>query len=417
MFNRTQLKEIILDQQQRQLPTQIIERELFATLEEYVKNPFVIILIGLRRVGKSTILQHLKSKYPGYYLNFDDERLIHFGVEDFQLLEEIFLELFGSANFFYFDEIQNITGWERYIRRLHDSGKKVFLTGSNATMLSKELGTHLTGRHLEVAVFPFSFREFLTLKQYSYTQKDLFLLEKKVKLKEYFKEYFMEGGLPEYLLTKNIDYLKTIYNNILYKDIIVRYKLPAEKAIKELVYYTANNVSQEISFNSIKKMLQVGSATTIKEYFDYVENSFLIFLVAKFDYSLKKQIYANKKMYIIDNALAIHLGFRLSDNFGCLLENLVFIELKRRKKEIYYTTNKQECDFVLKEGTKITTALQVCYELTAKNKEREVQGLLQALRQFHLPIGIILTYDQEEEFKEEHKLIQVIPVWKWLLQE
>jgi len=284
-------------------------------------------------------------------------------------------------------------------------------------MLSKELGTHLTGRHLEVAVFPFSFREFLTLKQYSYTQKDLFLLEKKVKLKEYFKEYFMEGGLPEYLLTKNIDYLKTIYNNILYKDIIVRYKLPAEKAIKELVYYTANNVSQEISFNSIKKMLQVGSATTIKEYFDYVENSFLIFLVAKFDYSLKKQIYANKKMYIIDNALAIHLGFRLSDNFGCLLENLVFIELKRRKKEIYYTTNKQECDFVLKEGTKITTALQVCYELTAKNKEREVQGLLQALRQFHLPIGIILTYDQEEEFKEEHKLIQVIPVWKWLLQE
>ena len=143
----------------------MIEREIFPKLESYINNKFIIIISGLRRSGKSTLLQQLRKKYDGYYLNFDDERLVNFKLEDFQHLYEIFIELFGEKNIFYFDEIQNIIEWERFIRRLHDNRKKIIISGSNASMLSKELGTHLTGRYLATSIFPFSFNEFLSLKK------------------------------------------------------------------------------------------------------------------------------------------------------------------------------------------------------------------------------------------------------------
>src|SRR3989344_3678262 len=246
-------------------------------------------------------------------------------LEDFQHLYEIFIELFGEKNIFYFDEIQNIIEWERFIRRLHDNRKKIIISGSNASMLSKELGTHLTGR------------------------------------------YLVKGGLPEYLKTDNVEYLKILYENILYKDIIVRYKLPNERVLKELVNYIAANIAKEISYNSIKNLLQIGSATSVKDYFNYFENTYLIFLLPCFNYSLKKQIYLSKKVYLIDNALIINLGFRLSRDGGRLLENLVFIELKRKNKELYFFKEKNECDFVIKEQNKITQAIQVCYDLNEEN--------------------------------------------------
>ena len=190
-----------------------------------------------------------------------------------------------------------------------------------------------------------------------------------------------------------------------------------KKTFKELVHLAVNSISKEISFNSIKKLLGLGSPTTVKEYFDYLENSFLVFLVPKFDYSLKKQVYSNKKVYAIDNGLAVYLGFRFSEDNGKLLENLVFIELKRRKKEIYYYAGKKECDFVMRDGIKIKEAVQVCFELSDENKEREIKGLLEAMEKFKLKEGLILTYDQEESLKKESKIIKVLPVWKWLLEK
>ena len=334
-MNKSDLKEIILSQQKRTYPS-LIQREVFEKLVEYIKTPFIVIISGIRRAGKSTLLYQLQQKYSGYYLNFDDERLVNFTVADFQLLYETFIELYGSKNFFYFDEIQNIQGWERFVRRLHDERKKVYVTGSNASMLSKELGTHLTGRYVEVTIYPFSFKEFLALKSYIFLPHDLYVTEKKIQITKHFDEYFTQGGFPEYLTTKNTDYLKLLYDNILYRDIMARYNLSSEKALKELMYLLANSLAKKISFNSLKKSLQLGSSTTVKEYCTYLENSFLIYLVNTFSYSLKTQLYLDKKTYLVDTRLAVNLGFRMSQDVGRLLENLVFIELKRKKKEVYY---------------------------------------------------------------------------------
>lgn len=417
-MNRTELKEIIIDQNSRKEQENLVARELFAKVESCVNNDFIIIISGIRRCGKSTLLNQIRKKYPGYYLNFDDERLINFNVEDFQIAEELFIELYGENKIFYFDEIQNVSSWERFVRRLHDERKKVFLTGSNASMLSRELGTHLTGRHIILRLFPFSFREFLDLKKLELNKNSIYLTSEKAKIKKHFGDYFINGGFPEYLKDLNADYLKTLYENILYRDIVVRYKLPNEKRLKELVYLAVNNISKEISFNSIKKTLGFGSSTTVKEYFDYLENSFLIFLVPKFDYSLRKQMYYNKKVYCTDNGLAKFLGFRVTPDNGKILENIVFIELKRRKEEIYYYADRKECDFVIKEATgDINEAIQVCFELTRENREREFEGLREAMDKFKLKEGLILTYDQEEEISEGKKKIIVKPVWKWLLDK
>ena len=354
---------------------------------------------------------------PGYYLNFDDDRLINFEVKDFQNLYESFHELYNEKTNFYFDEIQNVIAWERFVRRLHNQEEKVFVTGSNASMLSKELGTHLTGRYLQINLFPFSFKEYIKLKKFNISEQSFYLTKERAKIKRCFKEYLFEGGLPEYLNTKNKDYLGLLYDNILYKDIIVRYNLNSEKPIKELVYLAMNSISKEISFNSLKNLIGVKNSTTVKDYFSYLENSYLIFLIPKFDYSLKKQIFSNKKVYCIDNALAVNLGFRISNDFGRLLENLVFIELKRRGEEIFYFQEKGECDFVLKKGVRIYQAIQVCYEFNKTNRDREVNGLFEAMKKFKLKNGLILTLDSEEEIIINRKKVIVKPVWNWLLEK
>jgi len=266
-------------------------------------------------------------------------------------------------------------------------------------------------------MFPFSFKEFLHLKKFGLDEKSVFLTASRAKIKKNFADYFISGGFPEYLRELNTDYLKTLYENIIYRDILVRYKIPNEKSLKELVNLAINNISKEISFNSIKKTLGLGSSTTIKDYFDYLENSFILFLIPKFDYSLRKQIYYNKKVYCVDNGLAKYLGFRVTPDNGKLLENIIFMELKRKRKEVYYYSDKKECDFVIKEGPKIAQVIQCCYELTKDNKEREITGLTEAMDKFKLKEGFILTYDQEEEINLKGKKVIVKPVWKWLLEK
>ncbi len=342
--------------------------------------------------------------------------MINFELKDFQTLYELFIELFGKKDFFYFDEIQNVEGWERFARQLFDQKKKVFVTGSNASMFSKKLGTHLTGRYVEINLYPFSFTEFLKFCKVKLKRQHLYLTEHKAELKKLFVRYMLEGGFPEYLKTKNKDYLRLLYDSILYRDIMARYGLTNERTLKELLYISASGIAKRITFNSVKKTLGLGSTTTVKEYFNYFEESYILSLLNKFDFSLKKQIYSPKKVYLIDTGLAINLGFRFSKDLGRLLENLVLIELKRRKKEVYYFIGNHECDFVLKEGLVVKEAIQVCYELTKDNKDREINALLEALEKFKLKKGLILTYDQEDSLVIGKKKIMVVPVWKWLLQ-
>jgi len=410
-----QLKDILLLQNKSKPTESFVNRDLLSELNKFKNTSFVKIISGIRRSGKSTVLQQIRSDND-YYVNFDDERFFDFTVNDFQRMYELLVELFGRKKTFLFDEIQNISGWERFVRRLHNEGLNVFVTGSNASMLSRELGTHLTGRNISFELFPFSFNEFLIYKGREISNLTHLTSIEKSEIKKIFFEYFQQGGFPEFLNTEKDEYLINLYENILYRDIIARYNLKSERPIKLTAHFAASNIGKEISFNKIRKLTGLSSATTIKEYFQYMENSYLLFLLPRYNYSLKKQIYSNKKVYFIDSKLPSLIGFRFSEDKGRILENIVFLELKRRKYDIYFHREKQECDFILQKQSTIEQAIQVTWTLDEHNYKREISGLIEALKMYQIKNGLILTYDQEDKFKEEDYEISLVPVWKWLLQ-
>lgn len=422
-MDKQSLIKILLDQKKVPLPNPLIDRREYAHILPLMANKQVIVLSGIRRCGKSTLLHMIRSqaKESDNYINFDDDRLVPFELTDFDMLLEAFIELFGVQNTFYFDEIQNIPGWERFVRRLHNLQKKVFVTGSNAKLLSAELGTHLTGRHITINLFPYSFKEYL-----QYTDSNLLNIKnhdstETALIKKYFSEFKQVGGFPEYLQNKQKEYLHQLYENILYKDIIVRNKIQLEKPIKELVYYLASNNCKEFTYNSLRKLLGLASANTVSDYCHFFENSFLCFAINRFSYSLKEQIHYAKKIYFIDQALAEAVGFKFSEDNGRILENIVFLELKRQNKEIYFHKQKKECDFVLRDGYKVSTAIQVCVSLkNNETKKREIEGLLEALVAYDLDEGLIITEDETDlikiDFQSKQRKIMVLPCWKWLME-
>ena len=238
----------------------------------------------------------------------------------------------------------------------------------------------------------------------------------RARAKRLFSEFFEIGGFPEFIKFRNEEYLKSLYEGIIYRDVLVRNKVANEKVLKELVFFVASNVGKEISFNSLKKLLGLGSSTTVKDYFEFLEQSYLLFLVPKFDFSLKKQIFSNKKIYFCDLALARVVGFRPSSDNGRLLENLVFIELKRRGKTVFYFKGDGECDFLVRENSNFSQAIQVTVSLNdPKTRQRELKGLLEGMKKYKIHDGLILTEDEEESINFQNKVIKVLPVWKWLL--
>lgn len=369
-----------------------------------IKPKFVSIISGIRRCGKSTFArQVLRNEKSVHYLNFEDIHLAKFELEDFIRLEEIFYEMLPEARIFFFDEIQVIDQWEKYIRQLVDRNKKVLITGSNASMLSHELGTMLTGRHLSKQLYPFSYSEFLSLKNESH---NLTL----------FKTYLKNGGFPEFLKIGDPDILKLLFQDIFYRDILQRNDLRNESSVKAVLSYLISNIGKVTSYNNLKKIGAFGSANSITRLMQQFENAYLMFSLRKWDYSVRKQLVNPKKIYCVDNGFITANSFAFSDNKGRLLENMVFIELKRRNKEIYYFQNEGECDFVIKQGNSIIESIQVCYELNFDNQQREINGLTVAMKSLNLTEGKILTFDQEDKIVQEGKTILVIPVWKWLLE-
>ena len=419
MINLQDLRNIVIKQKEEIEKTdETLERDILSEILSWFKDNRVIIISGIRRCGKSTILrQIMKQKQNFCYVNFEDERFLDFKAQDFEKLNEILYEIYGNPQIYFFDEVQNIEKFETFVRRLQDEGKKIVITGSNASLLSKEFGTRLTGRYKPFEIFPFSFNEFLKFNNLEVDKDWNYKISKRVDIKKRFNEYLEFGGFPEYLKTKDREYIKDVFENILYKDVIARYSIKSQRAIKELISILATNVSSAFTYNSIKNTLNLGNSITVKEYISYLSNSYLFFEMQKFDFSLKKSLNSPKKIYIIDTAFNQITGFNFSPNMGKNLENVVFVELKRRKKEVYYYSDKNECDFIIKEGVKITQAIQVCYNLSNENKGREIKGLLESLNKFKLKEGIIITFDQEEDFELEGKTIKVIPVWKWLLEK
>ncbi|MBU4351684.1 MAG: ATP-binding protein [Nanoarchaeota archaeon] len=368
-------------------------------LEEIdIKLPYAIILSGIRRCGKSTLLRQLMNSIKNYnYFNFEDSRAVKFEISDSEKLMDVFEEENGKCDYYFFDEIQNVSQWEKMVRNLLDFGKKCIITGSNASLLSKELGTRLTGRHLTYELFPFTYNEMLKLKKLNPSLKS-------------FEKYFIMGGFPDFLKFEKTEMLQELFDDILNRDIIIRHKLKEAKIIKDLGVFLLSNVGKEFSYNRIAQLFNIGSTNTVSSYIWYFEESYLFFTVPKFDYSYKKQLVNPKKIYSIDVGLAKANSASFSEDRGRILENLVFLRLRRDYKGIFYFKGKKECDFIVKDKGKAKEAIQVCYELNEDNQERELGGLKEAMQELKLKKGNIITFNQEDKLDG----INIIPFWKWV---
>ena len=380
----------------------------------YRKTGQIVVISGIRRSGKSTLLRQFSLLYKDFhYINFDDDRLLDFSLSDFSTLMLVYEKTSPGTKVIFIDEVQNIAGWERFIRRIHDDGYKVFLTGSNAKPLSAELGTHLTGRYMKITLYPFSFREVLRFRSVSV---DRITEKKKARILAEFDRYLTGGGFPEYLKYSDPEYLKRTYDDILFRDIIGRFGIREVKAFRQLAHYLFTNMANMASYNALKKVLGFKSVVSVRDYVGFLEEAFLVFELFKYDYSLKKQYVNDKKIYVIDNGMRNAVAFQFSDDRGRLLENCVFIELLRRNAPVYFFKNTGECDFVTEDHGKVTAALQVCYELSHMNRDRELEGLTSAMHTLGIKNGIILTYHQEETIVHKGFSLQVLPVWRWLLE-
>jgi len=360
---------------------------------------FVTIITGVRRCGKSTLLLQLMSAsaQPFAYFNFEDPRISGFEVTDFQKLEDVL----GNQDVYFFDEIQNVPQWELFVRKLHDQGKTICITGSNASLLSRELGTRLTGRHIQQELYPFSYNEFL-----SFTK-----MERKHLSVE---QYLIHGGFPAYLGQDDVVYLQQLFRDVLYRDIIVRYGIRNVKTLEQLTLFLLSNTGCEYSLNKLKNTFGIGSANSVADYISWLEDSYLLFSLPRFSWSVKSIAVNPKKIYAIDTGFVRSNSLSFSEDKGRQLENLVYLSLRKRGLELYYYREKGECDFVVRDQNKVTQVIQVCSELNDDNMHREVDGLREAMAFFNLDEGTIVTLTQEDRFIAGTSTIHVVSAMEWL---
>ncbi len=415
-MNKEIIKTIIADFHKRGLPD-FIQRETKIPLD----TGKIITLVGARRAGKTYSMYQLMSEIKDItdiiYINFEDERL-QLDLENLNTIIEAYFELYPKKTekqvYFFFDEIQEMKGWEKFVRRIYDTvSKKIFLTGSSAKMLHKEIATSLRGRTINFEILPLSFYEFLKFKK---TSLDIISTKGKAYISGLFKSYLQKSSFPEtinmpdFIIEKT---LRTYFDVMLYRDIIDRYQISNVIALKYLMKKLLMNTAKEFSIHKIYNELKSRgiriSKDTLYKLVNYFEDAYIIFQVQNFSQSINNQ--TQKKAYTIDQGLSTILSFTLSEDVGRLLESIVYLELKRRYSEIFYYKDKGECDFILKEKSKITQAYQVCAYITDDNKNREFTGLTKAMEKFHLKRGVIITLNQK---KTEGK-IEIIPAYEWML--
>jgi len=416
------LQEIrdILILQKREIETRLNEKYVERKTTIKLDNNLIKVIIGPRRAGKSFYAIHFLNKFHNFgYINFDDEQLV-----DVQNYDEMVIALnsvYDNPKYVLLDEIQNLPKWELFVNRLQRQGFNLIITGSNSKLLSKELSTHLTGRHSLITIFPFSFKEYLELEHKELTSSEI---------NEKLSHYLMNGGFPEPLV-KDIElkeYLSTLFNSIVYKDIVKRYKIRHAKEIEDLAYYLISNVANEYSFNSLIKVSKIKSSHTTRKYLSYLEESFILFSLSRFSYKVKEQLSSNKKIYCIDNGFIQVKAFTISPDLGKLYENVVACALKKEETSgritVYYWKNQQqeEVDFVIKKGAQVEQLIQVCYNLkNLETKNREIRALIKAGKELRCKNLLMITEDKEGEEKIEwfgdKAVIQFIPLWKWLLDK
>ena len=413
-----EIKEI-LTLQKREIEKELKKRYIERKQNLKLNNDLIKVIVGPRRAGKSFFSIHFLNKEGKFgYVNFDDEKLTE--TKNYDEIITAMSSVYDSPKFVLFDEIQNLPKWELFVNRLQRQGYNLVITGSNSNLLSKELATHLTGRHLLTNIFPFSFKESLKLEDKELTTTEI---------KEKLSQYLFYGGYPEVLLKKIEleEYLSLLFNSILYKDIMKRYKIRNPKQIENLAIYLISNIANEYSYNSLTKIGKIKSSHTTEKYLGYLEESFILFSLNRFSYKIKEQLSSNKKIYCIDNGFIQAKALKLSPDFGKLYENAVAIELKKKELnnniKIYYWKNQQqeEVDFVIKEGLKIKQLIQVCFNIKdLETKNREIRALIKAGKELKCNNLLIITEDKETEEKTEwfgdKATIKFIPLWKWLLE-
>lgn len=415
------IKQILLEQKEEIAELfrgRIVERDCGRAAKKMIESDLIKVIMGVRRCGKSILAhQSLRSKEYGY-VNFDDERLIGLRREDLNTFWEVLQEITPGLKYLLFDEAQNIEGWELFVNRLKRSRCAITVTGSNAKLLSRDLATHLTGRHFSIELYPFSFREFLSYKDIPIDEKDFYITGKRALINRLLDEYLAVGGFPEtFHLEAKQQYLRELFDKIITRDVVLRYNIKYVKTLKEMALYVISNFGSRITYNRIKKIFDMKSVHTAKNYLNYLEETYLLFQLEPFSFKVKEQIKQPRKVYCVDTGLISALVPKATIDHGRVMENAVFLELKRREKEVfYYSEPAYEVDFLVREGREIAELIQVCRSLeNEETKKREINALLkasQALKCRHLTI---ITADQEGEQMAAGKKIKIVPLWKWLL--
>lgn len=414
-MDKRDLQEILIDQKEVfQNKTGLIPRDL--SLDPFLKTNQVVVITGIRRCGKSSLMflikEALQLKDSDFcYCNFDDERIAPYPT----LLNDIYtlhIEMYRTEPIFFFDEIQEVLGWEKFVNRMYEQNRKIFVTGSNSTLLSSEISSSLTGRNKLLELFPFSFSEVLRMTGKSYSLDRLSVKQRSLLLSD-LNCYLETGGFPLVVKEKDPEIAHALFQDILYRDIVVRYKLSNVEEVKQIALFLASNVGKLHSYATLQAVSGLKSLSSVKNYLHYFEASYLFYYIKKFDYSVKKQIMNSRKVYAVDNVIPNRLGFRFSENSGRVLENAVFIELKRKGCEIFYYSGKNECDFLIKENLHIIEAIQVTFELNSDNINCEIGGLIEAMQTFDIPKGTLIVFDDPKYQQELPDGVSIIPAYEW----
>lgn len=437
MVKEALLKRVIVEQQDFPNSTEELwDREYQSDILSSFENDHIIFLTGVRRSGKSYLLKIVKKLavkeiQPGdrnfLYINFEDERLVNIEADELSGIIELYVRLykpdFSKKIFLLFDEIQNVPHWDRWINRLYEQKRfKIFITGSNASILKEETGELLTGRSISIEIFPLSFKEYFYnfKKEPVVTEKDFYDIQGRAGVLSAFEEYVKSGGFPEYLKTGNYLILQEYFKDIIQRDIIYRYSIRYKKELKEMAKIIISGPGNILSFKNMASAVGLKNLSTVKNYIDYLRESYLVFGISLFSPSVKKQIFNPDKFYGIDPGLYSAVSFSISENIGPLIENIVFLELKRRLRgieELFYYKSRTgtEIDFVLKEKGRLRL-IQVSYDLSNEDTfRREKRALVQGAKELGIAEGMIINGNIKERLVEEGITISIVPVSEFLL--
>lgn len=407
---------------------QAVEREGIELIRDLLKRKEILTITGVRRSGKTTVLHLLvqgllnEGVPPRNILHLNMEDPAFTGISILTLYEK-YLELMNpdESLYLFLDEIQEADQWQRDLRKLYDGARhiKMVITGSNSSLLKGDYATLLTGRTLTTEIFPFSFREALIASGWNKGFELHVLLANKSKILYQFNEYLKQGGFPEVVREPNKKLktllLKEYYNSILTRDVLRRYPIRQTSRYEAAAHYLISNATSPFSPKGLSPIL--GTAQhTLEEYLSYLEDVYLFLTLKHFSYSVRQQLTYPRKIYSIDNGFIQTVSFKFSEDTGKLLENLVLTELKRRGCECYYWKGKKECDFLIMENGKVTTAIQVTAAMNdLTTRKREIAGVMEAMTEFGLSEGYILTLEEEETIQENEHTIHLLPVWRWCL--